>query len=152
HVAATVERRASTHMVRLLSPSGKRRTDLGSRPLEKHWHECLLYPLRTSPLSFIIALALTVASASMTVYVPDVLAAPPEDTLALAGFCLMWGILLVLMIGMPCSFLDAVLKSAAQGEVYYICWSGNLGTAIALSGLRWLACFLAGPVIFAATA
>src|SRR5439155_18097090 len=51
-----------------------------------------------------------------------------------------------------CSLLDCVIASAAAGEVYYIVWSGNPLVTVALSGMRWLACFFAGPVLFAGTA
>jgi hypothetical protein len=61
-------------------------------------------------------------------------------------------LLVLLTIGLPCSFLECVLASAAAGEVYYIVWSGNPLNVVLRSGMKWLTCFLAGPVVFAALA
>lgn len=138
-----------TRVVRLLSRHQERRPALIGRHLEKRWHECLLYPLRAWYFCAGIALVLTVVSAGMTVYLPGLLAEPPADPWTLAGFQLCWALLVVLAVGLPCSFLDCVLASAAQGEIFYLCWSGNLLVSVALSGMRWLTCFLAGPVVFA---
>jgi hypothetical protein len=57
--------------------------------------------------------------------------------------------LLIVVVGLPCSFLECVLSSAAAGEVYYIRWSGHPLNVILFSGAKWLACFLAGPIVFA---
>jgi hypothetical protein len=59
-------------------------------------------------------------------------------------------VLPILVLGVPCSFLDAVLASAASGEVYYIVLAGGPMVAVLRSGLKWLTCFLVGPVLFAA--
>jgi hypothetical protein len=61
-------------------------------------------------------------------------------------------VLVVLIVGIPCSFLECVLASAVAGEVYYIVLSGSPLTVVLRSGLKWLTCFLAGPVVFAAAA
>jgi len=61
-------------------------------------------------------------------------------------------LLLVLVVGLPCSFLECVLSSAVAGEVYYILWSGNPLNVVLRSGVKWLGCFLAGPVVFASAA
>lgn len=137
--------------VRLLSHRTLRRADLTGRHLEKNWRECLAYPIRAGLFCVVIALVLTAVSVGMTVYLPGLLAEPPSDPWALAGFSALWLLLLVLAVGVPCCFLDCVLASAAAGEIYYICWSGNLLLGIALSGGRWSICFLAGPIVFAAT-
>jgi hypothetical protein len=57
-------------------------------------------------------------------------------------------VLLLMLVALPCSFLGCVLTSAAQGEIDYILWSGNPFLTIAYSAARWLACLLAGPVLF----
>jgi hypothetical protein len=119
------------------------------RRLEKRWQECLVYPLRAGHFCFGIALVLTAVSVGMTVYLPGLLAEPPANPWTLAAFQLCWALLVVLAVGLPCSFLDCVLASAVQGEFFYLCWSGNLLVSVALSGLRWLACFVAGPIVFA---
>ena len=68
------------------------------------------------------------------------------------GVDLAWILLPVLVLGVPCSFLDCVLASAAAGEIYYIVWSGTPLAVVLRAGLKWTLCFLAGPIVFAAVA
>jgi hypothetical protein len=85
-------------------------------------------------------------------FVPQFLAEAPSQTWALTVFGVTWGMTLVLLVGFPCSFLECVLSSAAAGEVSYIRWSGNPLVVIVFSGMKWLTCFLAGPVVFTGVA
>jgi hypothetical protein len=147
--APAAPRPVAVGLVRLLSDKAKRRADLTGRDLEKHWHECLLYPLRAWRLCLWLSVFLTALSVAGALVVPGVLAEAPADPLALAVLRLACVLLLVLVVGVPCSFLDCVLASAAAGEVYYIRWSGDPLRAVLLSGARWLTCFLAGPSVFA---
>jgi hypothetical protein len=135
----------STYVVRLLSDKDKRAPDPAGRHLEEHWYECLQYPLRAWPFCLGLAFYLAAFSAG-GVLLPHLIVGREGNPISLAFVTL--GVLLV--IGLPCSFLDCVLGSAVQGEVYYIRWSGNPLLTYLLSGARWLACFLAGPVVFAA--
>src|SRR5262249_55155786 len=122
------------------------------RHLEKNWRECLLYPHRAWRLCLGLAVLLAVLTAGMALFVPRLLVDAPADPWA-RGFLYLFCLLpLVPSIGLPFSFLECVLASAVQGEVYYIRWSGNLLLTIVTSGSKWLACFLAGPVVFAGTA
>jgi hypothetical protein len=145
-------RPADTGLVRLLSPRGNRDPALVGRPLEAHWYECLLYPLRARRLCLGLALFLTLCSAWMALFLPHLLEEAPVHPWAQVVVGLIGVLSLVLIVGLPCSFLDCVLTSAAAGEVYYLRWSGNLALAVLVSGARWLLCFLAGPIIFAALA
>jgi hypothetical protein len=141
-----------TRVVRLLSGRGQHRPDRAGRHLEEHWYECLWYPLRAWHLCVGLAGVLTVLSAGVAFFLPRVLLDPPADPWSLAMLRLLWAMLLVLILGVPCSFLDLVLASAAGGETRYIRWSGDPLLTFLVSGLRWLACFLTGPVVFAAAA
>jgi hypothetical protein len=135
--------------VRLLSSRGTRPAHPTGRHLEEHWYECLLYPLRALRLCLGLALFLTVLSAVMAVFLPLLLAEPRSDPWALALLRLACVLVVLLTIGLPCSFLECVLNSAAEGEVYYIRWSGNALLTALLTGAKWLTSFLAGPVVFA---
>jgi hypothetical protein len=136
--------------VRLLAGKVSRRPDPSGQNLEKHWYQCLSYPLRAFRLCVGLALILTALSAAVAMLLPRLLAAPPEGPLALLAFHSTWALGILLIAGLPCSFLEAVMESASAGEVYYIRWSGNLPGTVVLGGVRWLVCFLAGPVFFAA--
>jgi hypothetical protein len=146
--------RANPAIVRLLAVRGKRTADPSGRPLEERWYECLRYPLRAGRLCLSLALLLTVFSAGAALVLPGWLArysANPYGEGLLDQHAPLIVFLLVMVSGIPCSFLDCVLSSSVEGEVRYIVWSGNPFLTVLLSGSRWLACFLAGPVVFAGT-
>ncbi len=101
-------------------------------------------------LCFWLAVLLAVLVGGMALFLPQLLNDPETASWPVVIVSLVWAVLLV--YGIPCSFLECVVTSAAAGEVYYIRWSGNLLVTLALSGAKWLACFLAGPILFAGTA
>jgi hypothetical protein len=138
-----------TSVVRLLSSRGKRPPPPTTRHLESRWTECLLYPLRAWRLCLGLALTMTVLSAAVALFLPHILADEPADPQAQVLLRLTCLLVLVLIVGLPCSFLERVLASAVEGEVSYIRWSGNALLTFLVSGARWLSCFLAGPVVFA---
>jgi hypothetical protein len=146
----TPARRLDSRLVHLLSTRTVRRPDLTGRHLEKHWYQCLAYPLRAWRLCTGLTLFLTVLSAGIALVLPHLLAEPQSDSLmpTLVRLCCLP--LLVLIFGVPCSFFDCVLASAVAGEVYYILWSGSPVLAVLRSGVKWLTCLLAGPIVFAA--
>jgi len=95
-----------------------------------------------------LALAMTVLTGVAALAWPDLgsLQTPP------------WWIWLVvwvapfLTLGYVCGFLQCVLVSAAAGEVGFVRWPG-LDLRVLIRALTaWTACFLAGPIVFAATA
>ncbi|MFL5243479.1 MAG: hypothetical protein ACJ8FY_15345 [Gemmataceae bacterium] len=144
-------------LVHLLSSRGTRRSDLAGRRLENHWYECLIYPLRARQLFLGLALILTLISTGASVFLPHLLFEPTAipssvSLVRLASIFFLGTTLLILVVGLPCSFLECVLSSAAAGEIYYIRWSGQLLNVILFSGAKWLACFLAGPAVFAGAA
>jgi hypothetical protein len=137
--------------VGFLSEKEARKRERSNRHLEKRWYESLLYPLRAWRLCFALALVLTALSVGLSVWVPHLINRPEtEDPSALAATHLTWVLIALFVAGLPCSFLDRVLASAAGGEVDYILWSGNVVTTFVLAAARWLACFLAGPALLAA--
>jgi hypothetical protein len=122
------------------------------RHLEDYWYECLSYPLRAWPLCLIVSVVLTLMTAGLAVYLPRVIADAPDDAWTLLMVRASWGLILVMIVGVPCSYLDCILASAVRGDVGALPLSGGLLVAIVRSGLRWLACFCAGPVVFATAA
>src|SRR5205823_2563976 len=90
-------------------------------------------------------------SACVALVLPRLLAEQLGDGMSATLFRLTCALAVVLLAAPPCSFLDCVLTSAVKGEVYYILWSGNPLLTVLVGGGRWLVCFLAGPVVFAAT-
>ena len=131
-------------IVTLVSSKRDYRPELPGRRLEQYWSECLVYPLRLGKMWFGLALLLTAGSIVAILAVPEMLEETQSDLVLL-----FWVPVLVLVIGTVCAFLDCVLASAVAGEVCHIVWSGNPWTQVAFSGVRWLLCFLAGPVVFA---
>src|SRR5262249_20672622 len=103
-------RRATPRLVHLLSTRKQPRPDLKGRHLEKRWYECLLYPLRTCHLCFGLAAWMTIISAAGVMAGPRILeqqtALTGDSPLVLAAFRLTCMLLLVLIVGLPCSFLD----------------------------------------------
>jgi hypothetical protein len=137
--------------VRLMSEKEARKQERSNRHLERHWYESLLYPLRAWRLCLVLALVLTSLSVALATFVPRLLHdAEPADAWEAAMTHVVWVLPALLIAGLPCSFLERVLVSAAGGEVDYILWSGNPVTTFLLAAARWLACFLAGPVLLAA--
>jgi hypothetical protein len=138
-------------LVRLLSRRAKPRTDRAGRHLEKGWSGCLLYPLRAWPFCLGLALLGTALTAAVALALPGLLVEPPDDLpLTLAAYRVACVLLLLLIVGLPCSFLECVLASASAGETSYLRWSGDPLLDVLFSGAKWLGCFLAGPAVFAA--
>jgi hypothetical protein len=113
--------------------------------------------LRAWKLFLGLAIVLSLICAASAVFLPHLLSDSQTTAagssvvrhITLFFLCI---VLLIFVIGLPCSFLECVLASAAAGEVYYIRWSGSLVNEILFSGAKWLVCFLAGPALFAGLA
>lgn len=141
-----------SRITRLLSLRRQRRPDRAGRHLEEHWYECLLYPLRAWPLCLALAVVMTPISAAVTLVLPTLLGEPPADPWTLAAVRVSSVVLALLILGLPGDFLNQVLTRAASGEVELLRGWGNPLLAAMLSGMKWLLCFLAGPVVFAGAA
>jgi hypothetical protein len=119
-------------------------------PLEAHWSECLFYPFLAWRLLLLLALALTVLTGCTALLVPEVLRwqtpSEPWSLLLLAP----WLLVPLFVLDYTCGWLESVLASAAAGEVEPLrCRGRNVGLTLTC-GVRWLVCFLAGPVVPAA--
>ena len=150
-------RKLDKRLVHLLPKGGTRRPELTGRHLELRWYECLFYPLRAFKLFLGLAIIMSLVCAASAVFLPHLLmdsaATTSGSSIArLVMLSFLGVVLLIFVIGLPCSFLECVLASAVAGEVYYIRWSGNLVNEVLGSGVKWLACFLAGPALFAGLA
>jgi hypothetical protein len=137
-------------IVRLLASRGSRHLYWTGRNLEKNGAQCLLYPLHAWRLCLSAAIALTLLSALVALILPSVLANPPSDVWALTALVLTCCFILILIVGFVSSFLECALASATAGEVYYLRGSGRVLLAVLFSGVKWLICFLAGPIVIAA--
>src|SRR5260370_3706922 len=109
-----------SRLVQLLSSRGVRRRQSTGRHLEKHWYQCLWYPLRAWALCLGLAEFLTLLSSGVAVVLPHWLVEPPSDPVSLNAIRLACVVLPILILGIPFSFLDAVLASAAALAVYFL--------------------------------
>lgn len=115
-------------------------------PLERRWHHCLLYPFRVWPLvmglGLLLAVFLGVAAFDRSDGIP-----PDHRWLAWLGW-----LGLASISAASCGFLQCVLASGAAGDASRFRWPAADVLMICRSLISWLACFLAGPVVFAAAA
>src|SRR5262245_48458518 len=96
-VQATAPRPADPRLVRLISSKGIRQPSLTVRHLEKHWYECLYYPLRAWRLCLGLSILMTLLSAGVALFLPHMLAEAPTDPAALMAFHLTWLLMPVLI-------------------------------------------------------
>jgi hypothetical protein len=113
---------------------------------ESRWYHCLLYPLRAWPLVVGLGLLLTTLSAAATLMPPQI----SDGDSAWAPYLLL--VIPLLLLTYTAGFLDVVLTTAAAGQFGDVRWPGYDIPIIAYSSLKWLLCFLAGPVVLAGTA
>jgi hypothetical protein len=117
------------------------------RWVETHWHQCLLLPKGAWPLLLGLACVMTVFSGGLTLYLPALI----KDLRALDSWFLWlaWPCLLIplTILGYSSAFLDGVFASAVSGEVGHVAWPGRNLVLGLHSGVRWLTCFLAGPIL-----
>jgi hypothetical protein len=113
---------------------------------ERHWYQCLQYPLR----AWLVLLMLAVNWATWAVVFLSLLPdhwGPAEAAWRLP--LLAYGLML---LGYTCAFCRCTLTSGIRGEAGFIRWPGGHVLRTIPSGLLCLACFLAGPVVPAAVA
>jgi hypothetical protein len=112
---------------------------------EKHWYQCLRYPLRIWKTLLIFAGLLAFASMWLTLSLPLAWTTVLQNPLVTAWFCVP-----LLLLAYGCALLQCVLNIALAGEPPRIYWPGLRHMHIALADAgRWLFCFLAGPVLLA---
>jgi hypothetical protein len=128
-------------------PPPPRRKIRFARQLEAHWYECLAYPFRGFRLLSAFSVMLTLLSGCAVLLMPEI---PRLTTLTQQQWLrYSWLLLLpILLLAYVCGSVECALKSALAGLGGGMYWPGrNLGLALKC-GLRWLWCFLAGPVVF----
>jgi hypothetical protein len=118
--------------------------------LETHWQQCLLYPLRASKLVLGLAFLLT----CLTFVAASLLPRLGEFQLRSAEGWLPALVLVLplLILGYTANFLDAAVTTAVTGGAQEVAWAGANLAQVGRSLAKWLACFLAGPVLPAAGA
>src|SRR5260370_18041172 len=111
-------------------------------PLETHWYQCLLFPLRHVASLLGLASCLAMYSGVILLLRSAIFSggAPAWVWFALAG-CLTY-----LLVGNACGFLHAVLKSGLAGETGEVFWTGWNLALIGQCLKTWLSAFFAGPI------
>jgi hypothetical protein len=117
-------------------------------PLETHWYQCLLFPLRNVASILGLASCLAIYSGLVLLLRSGLLTAgaPVWVWFLFAGF------LSYLIVGNACGFLQAVLKSGLEGETGEVFWTGWNLALIGKSLKNWLVAFFAGPLVPAGVA
>jgi hypothetical protein len=114
------------------------------RQLEQHWYQCLAYPFLSRNVLLCFALILSVGMGSLILALQSFL----QSRLPWAA-----GILIVgLIVAYAYSTVECALASALAGKgaaSYLPAWSAADPVK---SGVRWLFCFVAGPIVPAALA
>jgi hypothetical protein len=135
-----LRRLLSEHIASLLNPAARQ-----PRQLEKHWYQCLLYPVRVGVLVIGLAGALTALSGGTLLALPHMV----ELRFQFSGLLILAGLYLVIpltIIGFACLVLEGALKTVPVGtlEVHWV-WR-SVGLALR-SLLTWLVCLLVGPIL-----
>jgi hypothetical protein len=116
------------------------------RQLETHWYQCLAYPLLNWGLLLALASALSLLSGGIALMMPELprfSAMPPREWLPYTT-----GLLVPLvLLAYVCGTVECALRSAVAGEGVGTYWPGRHVFSALKSGLRWLLCFLTGPVV-----
>jgi hypothetical protein len=135
------------------------KTDAQGRPqrskrlqweLETRWSQCLLYPLRAlgpvAGLSLLLAV-LTFVTVGLLPHLAEFQSDSAQGWLPLVVL-----VVPVLILGYTASFLDMIVTGALAGGAQEVGWPGLNMSLVVGGALKWLLCFLAGPVLPAAGA
>jgi hypothetical protein len=128
------------HIASLVNPHARR-----PRQLEKHWYECLFYPVRVGVLVIGLAAALTALCGGILLALPQVVEMQ-LDLWAAVLFATLGLVIASIIVGFACLLLDGALKTAPVGDLHAHWLWHSIGLALR-SCLTWLVCFLAGPVL-----
>jgi hypothetical protein len=113
-------------------------------PREKHWFECLLYPMRASLVLLILAVTwATLAAFFVALFAEDWDMSAPGPALLLVPPM----VVLFFLLAYTCAFFRCVLASASEGESGVIRWPGGDLLQVLWSGAACLVCFVAGPLL-----
>jgi hypothetical protein len=114
-------------------------------PLERRWYHCLAYPVRALPLLMVLAAALTVVTGCGVRLWAELLRVFDDTGLHLAAIAGL--VVFFLLASYACGVLECVLASAMAGDGRYLAWPGRDLGLVVRSGLAFLVCSLAGPVV-----
>ncbi len=115
------------------------------RQLETCWYECLAYPFFNGRLLLALALVLTLLSGAMILLIPQL---PPFAEMSAGQWltCSPLPLAFLLLLVCTCAIVECALKTALAGKGPGTYWPSGF-IAILKSNLRWLICFLAGPIV-----
>jgi hypothetical protein len=120
------------------------------RQLETDWLECLAYPFFNGKLLLMLAFVLTLLSGAMILLIPQL---PPFAAMSADQWLTCSALLFTffLFLVLACAIVECALKTAldGRGPGAYLP-SGAI--AVLKCVLRWLICFLAGPLVLLALA
>ncbi len=114
--------------------------------LETRWHHCLTYPCRAWPIVVSLTLAQTALTGATVLLLPRFHEDFHPDSLE-GWMPAVLGLLPLVILGYTAAFLGVVMESGAAGEHLEVRWPGYNVGLIARQTVRWLVCFLAGPVV-----
>jgi hypothetical protein len=115
---------------------------------EGRWYRCLSYPCRAVLVLLVLAAGLTVATGGITLLLPEVMEVRARPPLLVLGAPAL--LVPVVLLGYACGVLEGALTSGMAGVVGHVAWPSLLAAEALRTAVRWLACFLSGPVLPAA--
>ncbi len=136
----TLRRLLREHIATLINPSAHQ-----PRILEKHWYQCLLYPVRVAGLVVGLAGALAILCGGTLLALP-VLAETELRPWMLLSVSALFLVIPLVIVGFACLLFEGALKTVPVGTVEVHWLVRNIGLAIR-SCITWLVCFLAGPIL-----
>jgi hypothetical protein len=113
--------------------------------LESRWYHCLAYPLRAWPVVVGLSLGLAALTAAATLLLPGFHDFHADSAQGWLPALLI--LLPLLIVGYTAGFLDGVLLSGILGESQQVRWPGYNLQPVIVGAVRWLVCFLAGPIL-----
>ncbi len=116
------------------------------RQLEKHWYQCLAYPFLNWRLLFLLSVISTLLLSGILFAIPNMprfSVMPLEDAYSWATAALV----LILLITYAYATVECALTSALAGQGPAPWWPGWNAPFPLKSSVRWLFCFLAGPIV-----
>ena len=116
------------------------------RQLERHGYQCLAYPFLNGGVLLGFALILSVAMAGVVLTVQNF---PPFSLKSISEWLpwISWVLFVMLIASFAYTTVECALISALAGEGSALYWPGWNGGFPLKSGVRWLVCFLAGPIV-----
>jgi hypothetical protein len=115
--------------------------------MEEHWYQCLVYPFLNRRLLLALALPLTLLSGGFILSIPELPRFAEIISSPRWPYFVPFLLMPLLFFVYTCATVECALASALAGEGLGTYWPSQSITAVLKSGLRWLLCFLAGPIV-----